>query len=231
MRQAIYRLSYQVFRTDSGFPFRNAILWACFFLLLFSFTGRAWAQAADSQRIPIISTGPGLQFAIADFDGDHRPDLAYVGAGQDNTNADSYWVDFRLSSQEQKCVRVIAPPGGLLIEARDVNGDQAVDLVVSTAWLRQPVAILLNDGRGSFKAANPGAFPGAFQRAESNRFSGHQHLICAVDALTQSRLGVCTEKPLSHRLSETQFDPRSSSAIFLSSHYVSTRGRAPPICS
>ena len=27
------------------------------------------------------------------------------------------------------------PSGGLLIEARDVNGDHSVDLILSTAWL------------------------------------------------------------------------------------------------
>jgi len=36
------------------------------------------------------------------------------------------------------------------IEARDVNGDYPADLIGSTAWHRQPVTMLLNDGHGSF---------------------------------------------------------------------------------
>ena len=58
--------------------------------------------------------------------------------------------------------------GGLEIAARDVNGDHAIDLVLTAAWFRQPVAILLNDGHGNFSAVEPMEFPGAFDESSAN---------------------------------------------------------------
>ena len=58
-------------------------------------------------------------------------------------------------------VSFIAPLGGLEIIPRDVNGDQALDLVVSAQWLKGPVAVLLNDGHGNFTVTDPGNYPSA----------------------------------------------------------------------
>ncbi len=205
-------------------------LCALLLLLLFGFTPSAWAQASDTGSVAATSIGSGLQFAIADFDGDHRPDTTYVQAGQDPNN-DSYYVNFRLSSKGRSCFRLFAPSGGISVEARDVNGDHAVDLVVTTAWFGQPVAVLLNDGHGTFTAAKPGAFPSAFRRAENKSFSTNRHLVSPTGVLTQSRLSMCAEASLSHRPLETRFHSHSSRAIFLPSYLLSNRGRAPPIRS
>src|SRR5271156_293744 len=51
-------------------------LW--FLSLLFVSTGTISARAAATQNGPIISSGPSLTLAIADFDGDRRLDLASV---------------------------------------------------------------------------------------------------------------------------------------------------------
>jgi hypothetical protein len=56
----------------------------------------------------------------------------------------------------------LGPQGGLVIEARDVDKDNIIDLVLATAWLREPVAVLLNDGHGNFSRVEPSRFPGAF---------------------------------------------------------------------
>jgi hypothetical protein len=49
-----------------------------------------------------------------------------------------------------------------VIEARDVNGDHAPDLILATAWFKEPVAVFLNDGHGSFSRIEPAKFPVAF---------------------------------------------------------------------
>jgi hypothetical protein len=49
----------------------------------------------------------------------------------------------------------------LEIASREVNGDNIIDLVVSTAWLKSPVAVLVNDGHGNFTIRDPAAFSGA----------------------------------------------------------------------
>lgn len=231
MPQASHSQDHQTRPKDERSAFHRSLLCALFVLSLFGFTRGACAQTSNTLDVPTTSIGPGFQFAIADFDGDRRPDIAYVQAGQASPGNVSYCVDFLLSSKGRSCFPLVAPSGGLLVEARDVNGDHAVDLVVSTAWFRQPVAVLLNDGHGSFTATKPAAFPNAFQRATSKRFSSHQNLASLISALTQSRLSLFAQTPLSHPIAETRFRLRSACATPPSSSLLSNRGRAPPIHS
>jgi hypothetical protein len=156
-------------------------------------------------------------------------DIAYVRAGQGSLGNNSYCVDFQLSSKQRSCFRFFVPSGCLFVEARNVNDDHAVDRVVSTAWVRPPVAVPLNDGHDRFTAATPAAFPDAFQRNASERFSSHHRRAGPIGALTQSRLGVCTETSLSHPLSATRFRSACTSAIVLPSNCLSNRGRDPPL--
>jgi hypothetical protein len=227
MREGFRNLRHSIRTKDGRSAGRSAILCAFFFASVCGVTGRAGAQAPDALRVPVTSIGPGLQFAIADFDGDHRPDIAYVPAGQGSPGNNSYCVDFQLSSKGRSCFHLLAPSGGLFVEARDVNGDHAIDLVVSTAWFRRPVAVLLNDGHGSFTAAIPAAFPDAFQQTVRTTFYAQQRAADPIGALTQSRLGVCTETLLPHPFSATRFRSLAS-VIFLPSHFFSNHGRDPP---
>lgn len=148
---------------------------AGFFLVLFlcGVDVSRGASASDvralSSTTPSVSPAPGSSFAIADLDGDHRPDIASVQPGRGGSHAGgAYWVRLHLSETGKSFIRVIAPGGGLRVEARDVNGDNAVDLVFATKWLGQPVAVLLNDGHGNFSQASPSRFPSAFSEAESD---------------------------------------------------------------
>ena len=133
------------------------------FVLLFGLAGSNAAAGAQIQNPPADSSGRGLPFAIGDFDGDLRPDLASIQEGRGDCCHRDYWIEIRLTSAARQSIRLIAPMGGLQIEARDVNGDNALDLVISTAWLKQPVSILLNDGRGHFSAVDPSAFSATLQ--------------------------------------------------------------------
>jgi hypothetical protein len=123
--------------------------------------GNASAKAVV-QNAPAIAIGQGLPFAIADFDGDFRFDLASIEAWPNNSGTTDYWIQLQLSAVGRQSIRFVGAPGGLRLEARDVNKDRAVDLVLVSAWSRQPVAILLNDGRGGFSRVAPTAFPEAF---------------------------------------------------------------------
>ena len=115
------------------------------------------------------AAGPGLTFAIADFDGDQRlrSGLDYRLAVAPRATATT-GSSFSALLPGRQFIRLVAPAGGLLIEARDVNGDHTVDLVFTSAWFRQPVAVLLNDGHGRFLRAEPGAFPGAFRESHTS---------------------------------------------------------------
>jgi hypothetical protein len=140
----------------------------CGFLLLsilaaliavFSPVANAQATSSSSARTPV-------SFAYTDFDGDQRIDLAVVSAGRSELM--EYWVQLQLSASGARAIRVVGPAGGLQIASRDVNGDQAPDLILTTTWGNKPVAILLNDGHGSFSSLDPSLYPEAFRAPSTN---------------------------------------------------------------
>src|SRR5208283_2221452 len=90
------------------------------------------AKVAEAQSTPPTAVGLGLPFAIADLDGDLRPDLADVQIGRSDLSFTDYWIQLRLSAAGPQTILVVAPSGGLQIAARDVNGDHAIDLVLTT---------------------------------------------------------------------------------------------------
>src|SRR5208282_6465373 len=76
-------------RFDSRIKFRNnwqvarsRFLWISL-LLLFVSGGNGIAKGGTIQSGAPASAGPGLTVAIADFDGDHRLDLASIQTGRD----------------------------------------------------------------------------------------------------------------------------------------------------
>ena len=136
----------------------------------------AFAQVARAQRDPLASASSPLQsrsqFAIDDFDGDNRPDLASAEVGQRNGRDARYQIRFQLTTGPLQTIGLTAPVGGLQLRSRDVNGDNFPDIVVTTFWSNQPVAVLLNDGLGNFSKAEPSRFPEAFTSSEVSITSG-----------------------------------------------------------
>jgi hypothetical protein len=197
----------------------------CFSLL----AGWSLAGVAAAADAPGPSGGSGLTFAIADFDGDSRLDFASVETGRsDFTNAE-YWIRLRLNTAGWESIRLVAPSGGLQLAARDVNGDESVDLVVSTAWSNRPVAIYLNDGHGAFTQAEPGAFPEAFSNAASIWTSGGN--LAADNSVVPSvpGAGVCAdEKVLDYERSSSGLISASSAGFPNCPLLYLQAGRAPP---
>jgi hypothetical protein len=201
---------------------------SCAFLLfLFGFAS-ASAAGEDTRSAAAAPAPSGQQLAISDFDGDLNPDLASVQAGLTTSGSTDYWIQLQLSAAGRQSIRLVAPAGGLLIEARDVNGDQAVDLILLTS-LKQPVAIFLNDGHGSFSRVEPSVFPGAFSDPLTNWTSASDPAMEAVGVSPQSRPAILQAAKL-----RTNIRPRADSIsrpgarfavdFFLASH----AGRGPP---
>ena len=230
-----------MFRSDSQFRFLTVagdnlarrlflVLPTSFFLLLAGFCSNARAaQRGDGRSAGFVSVEPGSSFAIADFDGDNRLDFATVQAGQGSSSASSYWVELQLSTAGRRYIHLLAPAGGLTIEARDVNGDHAVDLVLTTALSRSPVAVLLNDGHGNFLRAEETAFPDAFERANNSLDSTSNREAPAVGTPPQSENGVSPE------VSGLPYDPSLTNSTYSSdpgfafrSFLLSQAERAPP---
>jgi hypothetical protein len=210
---------------------RNPFLWFLL-LLLFVCGGNSIAKGGAIQNAAAASADPGLSVAIADFDGDHRPDLASIQGGHNASGDSTYWIQFQFSIAGRQSVQLVAPPGGLRIEARDVNGDHAVDLIFTTAWFRQPVAILLNDGHGSFSRAEPAAFPKAFGKSNTRWRAATQQPPAAVGLPPQSRAGIdrAEKGPLQQRPSAVLI-LRSASAFLADAFLFLSAGRAPPFAA
>ncbi|MGB7186982.1 MAG: VCBS repeat-containing protein [Candidatus Acidiferrales bacterium] len=200
-------------------------------LWLFCLVGGSAAKAAEIPDRPVISVGPGPRFAIADFDGDKRPDLASIRAGANSSGLTEYWIQLQLSTTGRQSFRLVAPAGGLWIEARDVNGDHTVDLVLSTAWFNQPIAILLNDGHGSFSRVEPSAFPGAFDESTENLgSSSSKWAIDVVGVPPESRTGIGPEaRGLPHGRSPAGSILPTYSEFLVSPFLISHAGRSPPL--
>jgi len=198
-------------------------------LLLLSLASQSRAYATDFHRAPVSVAGPTSQFAIADFDGDLRPDLASIEAGGSKSGSADYRIQLRLSSVGRQFIQLTAPRGGLVIEARDVNGDHAVDLVLATAWSGQPVAVFLNDGHGSFSRAEPDAFPEAFASSSGDCVSTTSQGTDAVCIPPQPGSGICVGKSESRRDGSLEgFSCPASSDLTASPLFISHAGRAPP---
>jgi hypothetical protein len=187
------------------------------------------AAAADVPSASATSRQLNQSFSIADFDGDLKPDLASVQAGRSDFSRTDYWVQLQLSAAGRQSFRIVAPMGGLEIVSRDVNGDHVLDLVLTTIWLRQPVAILLNDGHGSFTRVDPDAFPDAFSESKTSWASTTEYPTDVVGVPPQSREDISsTSEFFLHLRSQSGFialwESRLAPAPFLLSHSA----RAPP---
>jgi len=147
-------------------PAAIACLYAC--SLLFILPGilvhldRTAGRSAKS--IPGRST---TNFAIADFDGDLRPDIATLHVRWDSSQMAEYLLELRLSSGSRPVIGIFGPTGGLQITPQDVNGDKVADLVVTSLFDAQFVAVLLNDGKGNFKQVEASNYPDAGNRPAS----------------------------------------------------------------
>jgi len=202
----------------------QAAFWAFAAFWLLGVSGRRAVASALPAHLPI-------RIAIADFDGDSRPDLASVEAGPTSSRNTHYWIAFHLSAGAGRIVGITAPTGGLQIASIDVNGDSFPDVVVTTLWTNQPVAILLNDGLGNFTPSNPSEFPNVFADSTACWTAAPDEIRDAT-ALLVSRgfLGDCRtgRRALLQATTARLLAARTISAT-LAAFLLPSVGRAPPL--
>ncbi len=143
---------------------RNSAL-RCLFLrrpILLLFT--LWALAAWSwsatpptgRQLPLAPTFCDQGCAVADLDGDGRPDLAVAKLEGRGPGGFRYRIDLDLTSRSgPSSFSVLAQRGGLIITPRDVNGDWQPDLIITSGWSFTPIGVWINDGHGEFARNDP----------------------------------------------------------------------------
>jgi hypothetical protein len=174
---------FQIRHVDTGFTgewiigacYHSGMVWKYFaemrtvgllLLLVFvSIVAVSFQTACPARTAPPHEARIVPQFTIEDFDGDNRPDIATVLEGRSRGVDRYYRIRFQLSSGGSQNIDLAAPAGGLDLSSRDVNGDDFLDVVVTTAGTDRPVAVLLNNGAGNFTASDPSEFPGAFRKS------------------------------------------------------------------
>jgi len=89
--------------------------------------------------------------ALADLDGDRRADLASASPQGVMNGTYRYRVEVHLTAEPGTTFDVDSEaPGGLHISARDVDGDNDLDLVITSQFGYEPVGVWINDGHGRF---------------------------------------------------------------------------------
>ncbi len=203
---------------------------AVFFVSLLSafVTGRASGQS-KTDSTALASPHPGLPYAVADFDGDRQPDLATVEGGHAAASVADYSIRFSLSRSGSSSIPVMAPAGGLSVEARDVNGDHALDLIVATMWNRRPVAVFLNDGHGGFSRIETSKFRSAFDSSNRPSASAPSRQPDAAATLAPESSGFCTLNGAISNLHPHLGRIHASTAFVACLEFLaSNSGRAPP---
>jgi len=200
------------------------------FCLFFTLAGGSTSAGEDVYRPSVAGKRPNLvAFAIADFDGDLHPDTVTVQAETNNSRTSNYSIQFWLSANGQSSIQLVAAAGGLQIEARDVNGNHAIDLVLRTACCWLPLAMFLNDGHGRFSRAEPADFPDLFAESNAGWASGSDVKIDLSCVAPQPNVLICArEENWLHERCPAGFIPPLSAGVPPSSFLVSQAERPPP---
>jgi len=131
------------------------------------------AFASNSSIAVPEKLGEGLEVTryATELDGDHSLHAATV-AEKVFARYALYTVRLQFASGREQCIAVMAPPGGLEPEMRDMSGDSIPnDLVFTSKLLRAPLVVLLNDGHDHLTVA---VSPGSFASGDGKASRPHQ---------------------------------------------------------
>jgi hypothetical protein len=113
-------------------------------LALACFTGAA-AAAGDGVTANLLTSPPAAPSVMADFDGDHKPDLATLGKLDQ--------VQVQLGTTQFPTFTLLMSPSANRLSARDLDGDNDRDLVLESPF-HVPLEVWINDGAGNFHVGN-----------------------------------------------------------------------------
>jgi len=146
-------------------PVRRCLRISFLAFALANFCSAATGRVLSAPPLPLKSLEH-IVWAVADFDGDSRPDMA-ITKTEAQGGGYVYWLELDLSTsrtgdsarQHPGFPAVASSMFGLHLTPRDVDGDHDLDIVVTVGFERQPVAVWINDGQGGFEEGDLAAYP------------------------------------------------------------------------
>jgi hypothetical protein len=120
-------------------------------------------ESAEAPSLPAFRLGNaarpfGWSTAVGDFNVDGTPDLAIADRVSRAAGGYAYQIQFAVSGRAPRSVAFESEQAALSVRASDVDHDDDLDVVVSSALSHEVVAIWLNDGTGEFQATDARQF-------------------------------------------------------------------------
>jgi hypothetical protein len=181
---------------------------------------------SDIQRLGASTGMPGEAPAFADFDGDHKEDVAAA-----RLSDNQYKIVLFLSTRfEMTVLKPPAPLAGFTVHACDFNSDSFQDIVVADAIAKHPLVVWYGDGRGNFEISDQNLFANDSIFAEPSKCDGHR-LSPDQDLLDESPDQACGRVARVHAnlgLQRTGFFTRTANSCALPNVHASVTPRGPP---
>ncbi len=171
--------------------------------------------------------------AAADFDGDNKPDGAFlVDSGWLRAHG-TFRIELHFTARNNAEISFESPGTAVTLAAWDVNHDGHVDIVVEQAFTHHRLHVWLNDGRGDFHEARSADFPSADLAAGQRLESPSPPPDCPAVCLGPQRgteIATQTTRPLPGRpLSTGDFAALLTASSPASTAFSPDSPRAPPL--
>ena len=178
-------------------------------LALACLTGSSAAARDGVTATLLTSLIPAAPSVVADFNGDHKPDLATVRTALDSHHNGVYnQLDIQLNAAPSPVFSFLIRSAANRLSARDLDGDNDRDLVLETAF-RVPLAVWINDGAGHFQEGNLDSFRFQLSHDDPRSLASSERLMPPIRTAECPRRNAALSSPF-HRgpeLTGTKFLP------------------------
>lgn len=191
------------------------------------------ALASIRATTPLAQSFTSLQgptLAIADFDGDNKPDGAILLEADRLRGQGNFKIELHLTEHDNADIKFQSAEPELTVEALDIDHDGDIDLVIEQSVTRKRLQVWINDGHGNFEKVRIEDFPSPVPTRQ--QLSSWQRLDYPVISLPSQR-GFETMLMASHIAgrppSDNQVAPSSKNLFGNDRGFSLTPSRGPPL--
>jgi hypothetical protein len=157
-------------------------------LALASVTGSS-AKAGDGVNANLLNS-PAVPSVMADFNGDHKPDLATLGMRDQ--------IQVQLGAGQFPIFNLLTHPSANRLSARDLDGDNDRDLVLESPS-NVPLEVWINDGAGNFHLGDLEAFRFQLSHDDPRTICSSARLVAPIRTAECPRRSILLASPFSRR--------------------------------